>query len=127
MSAPIPQKLELHLSKDSYLPKRFGKRIRALGGTYSSVRGNKHMRFVHLPNDDPGRLLANQLIKQFAMGLRNTVVLRGITHPRPDLRESCLPAWVVCHQASPKDDSPLAAVFAEYEKKWVEAERRHLI
>jgi hypothetical protein len=126
MAASTPQKLELHLNKDSYLPKRFGKRIRSLGGTYSSVRGNKHVRFVHLPNNDQGRCLADQLIKLFSMGLRNTVVLRGILHPRP-LLESTLPAWVVVHHASPRDDSPLAAVFAEYEKKWAEAQRRHLI
>lgn len=41
--------LTLHMPAETTLPKRYGKRIKAVGGHYSDIRGSVDTRYVRLP------------------------------------------------------------------------------
>jgi hypothetical protein len=82
-------KIELHLSPCPELVKRYGKRIKAIGGSYSACRGYDTKRFVDIPATDEGLILCDVLRDQFApmnrkgqrRRQRATVILRGpMTH-----------------------------------------------
>jgi hypothetical protein len=61
-------RFDLHLSPSAELPKRFGKRIRAVGGTYSDCRGYDSVRYVSVPATKAGRVLADELLARFPGG-----------------------------------------------------------
>lgn len=67
--------LELHLSGNPDLPKKFGARIKAVGGRYNAVRGYGHDRYVTIPATETA--LADALIKNFAKGKGTCIIWRG--------------------------------------------------
>jgi hypothetical protein len=71
-----PKSVELHLSTDTDLPAKFGRRIKGLGGTYSDVRGYKDKRFVSLPADQAD--LIDELLLAYPAYKQTTVIMRGI-------------------------------------------------
>lgn len=73
-------------------PRRFGKRVKAAGGSYSSCRGHDHRRYVHLPL--PGNeVLFNTLVCEQQNGC--TVVVRGLEHNIANRRSDSIPVNVV--------------------------------
>jgi len=64
-------KIELHLSPISSetheidLPRRWGHRIRELGGEYSEARGASMVRYVKLPASPAGIALAATLVREY--------------------------------------------------------------
>jgi len=69
--------VELHLSPCPTFTKRFGRRVKALGGRYSDCRGSSYKRFVTVPVAIPeGRVLVDVLVAAYG-GPNTTAVLRG--------------------------------------------------
>lgn len=99
-----PTHVELHLSTDTSLPKRFGKKIKAAGGGYSNCRRRGSHRYVTLPLRDDTRDLINDLLRQYGRtgGKGTTVIARG---PRIEGSQ----AWMSVHTAPHvgEHDSPL--------------------
>ena len=56
--------IELHVNGNTALTKRFGKKIKAAGGTYSECRGHSYKRFVTLPIEG-NEALINALATEF--------------------------------------------------------------
>lgn len=70
--------LELHLSIDPALPRRYGGRIKALGGSYQPCRGYSMQRFAHVPATVEGYALADRLLREYPhRDDGSTVVVRG--------------------------------------------------
>jgi hypothetical protein len=67
-----PEHIELRLSGDPDFPKKFGKRVKAVGGSYTEARGGFTDRFVTLPA--AALDLADEISATF--GLRH-LILRG--------------------------------------------------
>jgi hypothetical protein len=83
--------IELHLGSSPDLPKRYGRKIKAMGGSYRAARGHDTTRFVHIPATDEGLALCDVLRDQFGSYFRTgqrvaTVIFRG-----PETRN--LQAW----------------------------------
>lgn len=72
-----PKTVELHLRADAELPKRFGQRIKAVGGGYSKCRGHTDKRFVKVPINEIE--LINELITTFPDYRSTTVIFRGMS------------------------------------------------
>jgi len=76
--------LEMHLSASpAFTAKRWGHRVKNLGGRYSECRGDRDTRFVELPATRDGYLLADALLRDFRKYGCNktTVVVRGYDLP----------------------------------------------
>lgn len=59
-----PFMVELHLRTDSELPRKYGRAIKGVGGSYSEARGMGSLhRFVKVPNTS--RELINTLVREF--------------------------------------------------------------
>lgn len=72
----IASELELQLSTNPDLPKRFGKQIKACGGRYKHARGyDAYRRFVVIPLSETQ--LIDNLVDNFGTGKKTTVILRG--------------------------------------------------
>ena len=73
------KELEFHFSAygagGSEFTKRFGKRIKALGGRYSDVRGHASKRYVTVPIDGSGKAIT--LILELLEIGSGTIVLRN--------------------------------------------------
>ena len=78
-----PTAVELHLNGSTTLPRKFGKQIKALGGSYSTCRGHNTTRFVTLPvsfTDFSAGAEAHKLVNRLVLDYgfaKTTVVLRG--------------------------------------------------
>lgn len=75
-----PTKVEMHLSVNAELPKRFGTRIKAAGGEYSTCRGYTTKRFVTVPISETE--LINELMAAYGRRFEDdtqkiTVIFRG--------------------------------------------------
>lgn len=119
-----PGSVELHLNPDPSLPRRFGKRIKKMGGSYRAARGHADTRFVSIPWTAEGRDLANTLVEQFGrdFGSKKTVcIMRGgeIKHT--------FPAWVVVQNVPTKCADPMAAALGLYQGKFDQAVKRKII
>lgn len=91
---------EIHVSAyiDDFV-RRFGRKIKQAGGTYSHCRGHEHKRYVKVPNTTEGRQAADVLIASQRAGRRPTIIIRGVG-------EHALPAWVVVtHDAASISDA----------------------
>ena len=102
--------VEAHLNTSSDLPKRFGRRIEAAGGTYSECRGSVDTRFVTLPAD-AGDLL-DALVEAFPHHRKTALIVRGIeiegvvNGRAVTLHHNPGAGRVVCERSN---DSPLSA------------------
>lgn len=81
---PAPTEFELHLSANPDMPKRQGALVKSVGGRYSECRGYNDTRFVHLPNTEAGREIADLLLRTYPGRTSNNakataVILRGGT------------------------------------------------
>lgn len=88
---------ELHLGSTSTLPRRFGEKIKAAGGSYSATRGYNPYRYVTLPEGQDE--LINAILTAYpgpggSTGKKGPVVIARLG----DGRECATPAWVtVCY------------------------------
>lgn len=102
-----PTSFELHINSDPDFTKKFGKKVKAIGGHYRACRGYQTTRFVHIPNTEEGRELAQAILDEFAFDsvkpdkfhLRktSTVISRGL----PLL----LPSWAIVHYTKSIDEA----------------------
>ena len=86
----------MHLSSSPAFTRRFGKKVKALGGRYSHCRGDCSKRFVTLPTTPEGALLADEIVRVHpsfsrSRGRRGTTVIARRCTPRAPQ------AWVDVH------------------------------
>lgn len=74
---PAPEEMELHIYGNPEMPKRFGAKVKALGGSYSACRGYESTRFVYLPLTTEGFALAEELVAAYPDAGQTTVIFRG--------------------------------------------------
>lgn len=88
-----PARFELHVDATAVdrLPARFGRQLKAAGGTYSQCRGGRTTRYVEVPNTREGRAVADAILRAHCLGDASTVITRGVGRN--------LPAWVTVHKA----------------------------
>lgn len=100
-----PYDIELHLSTNPDLPKKYGKAIKAAGGAYTEARGNGCLhRYVTLPRS--ARELIDKLVHEFGAyeGTRPGVMITMIARASDKL-----PAPVAVIDVSTANEHPLAA------------------
>ncbi len=83
ITAALCSAWRIHAPADSDFPRRFGARVRAIGGTFSRIRGQVDCRFVYLPGTPEGRKIADEILALATAdnGRRVTVVAEGSTAP----------------------------------------------
>lgn len=96
-----PTVFEIHVTKwVENFTRKFGRKIKRTGGSYSECRGHTSTRFVKIPNTPEGREVADAVIaadRAAYTDKRTTVVLRGIA--------ATLPAWVTVHEVTSTADA----------------------
>jgi len=116
-----PEAVEMHLSRNPSLPKRFGKAIKAAGGRYNNCRGDSWKRYVTLPLTVENRSLINRLLREYGRtGPKGTTVIaRGTGIDRA-------PSQMVVGRAPyvGENDSPLRHWEERYWQKVVRAAER---
>jgi hypothetical protein len=113
-----PYEVELHLSTDSDLPKKYGKAIKAAGGRYSEARGTGCLhRYVHLPNT--ARKLINTLVAEFGFwhGARSNDKVTMIARPARDK----LPTHVAVGGVTKACEDPIDSFERKLVRKVLEA------
>lgn len=82
-----PTSIEIHANTaPEFTSRGYGRKVKSAGGSYSSVRGDKLNRYVHVPLTHPD--LIDEIISEFGGHRKTTVVFRGgDTHK--------IPAWVI--------------------------------
>lgn len=81
--------IELHIEPAPDFTKRFGAKVKKVGGRYSEVRGDKSKRFVTIPVTAFTTALVQDIVSEFRC---DTVVLRpwvakaDVRYPRRDLK-----------------------------------------
>jgi len=109
-----PGVVRMDLTTSPSLVKRFGKKIKTAGGTYSKCRGYADYRYVSLPLNDDTRDLINTLIREYGKtgGKDTTMVARstGVSGAQ---------AWMDVHYVPHGADSPLRV----FEEKYFQALR----
>jgi hypothetical protein len=131
MPAPDFTWIQLHLSvygeaNKKTLPKRYGKKIKALGGEYTECRGNQTTRFVNLPWTEEGRAIAKALVSEYGAGGKGTpVVIRGID--MSGIEEVYLQAWMEVFYVHREVEDPMADLLKKFEVAWSHALQRGVI
>ncbi len=67
--------VELHISPDPGFVKKYGKRLKAAGGSYRHARGYASSRIVFVPFTHPD--LADAILRDFPGSKKTTVIFRG--------------------------------------------------
>jgi len=93
-----PTSIEIHANTaPEFTSRGYGRKVKAAGGKYSSVRGDKVNRYVHVPITHPD--LIDEIISEFGGHRKTTVVFRGgDTHN--------LPAWVIVQYIPAGSEKP---------------------
>jgi len=132
MPAPNFTWIQLHLSvygdeNGKTLPKRYGKRIKALGGEYTECRGHQTTRYVDLPWTEDGQALANKLVAEYGSGGEKgtPIVIKGVD--MSGIEESYLQAWIVVHNVAKRGDDPMGELLARYQKAFSSALERGVV
>jgi hypothetical protein len=112
---PTPKSIELHLNGSPDFTRKYGHKVKSLGGRYSACRGYSIKRFVDVPWTTEGQSLANELIAEFGNSKRTTVVLRGVS----TFRGKHVHAHVVVHYVSSADANPCETALAAYETQFL--------
>jgi hypothetical protein len=128
VDVPSPGEFELHLNNDPALPKKYGRKVRGIGGSYTSARGYEDTRIVRLPNTSEGRAMANVLAKAFfrpstGSSKTGTIIMREV----PGLTSYATPSWVTVRYFLREVDDPVAVCLASYENAFRQAAERGLI
>lgn len=113
-----PYTVELHLSTDPDLPKKYGRVIKAAGGEYSEARGMSCLhRYVKLPSG--ARELINKLVAEFGFwhGARSNDKVTMIARPAGGYERSRVNT-AVCYILKSATDP-----MAEFERQYV----RHVL
>lgn len=116
MNTPTPDKIELHLAPFGQIDfcKKYGRKIKALGGTYTNCRGYSDRRFVTIPWNEKNKELMNELIRNFQTK-RTLAIIRLGWH-------STLPSYiVVCELPKVLPDDPMKWVLNSFELKYLNA------
>jgi len=121
MPAPDFTWVQLHLSSNVTLPKKYGKKIKALAGDYNECRGYQNTRYVTLPWIEGGRDLANVLVNEYGKGKLVPVVIKGVNMTR--LEGTSLQAWIVVHNVEKTAKNPMAQLRQKYEKAFSQAQQ----
>jgi len=107
----MPYGVRLDLRNDPEFVKKFGKKVKAAGGSYSECRGHQSTRFVTLPCEQEA--LINEIWAAFG-GWERTNKKSGekmgtmvVTLPGG---YSSLPAWVTVHDVAMTDPDPAYAL-----------------
>jgi hypothetical protein len=124
-----PAELELHLGSDPELVRKFGHKIKKIGGRYDKCLGHKVTRYVHVPlttgePDDPGLELANELIKLYGVPLRRNkgkvvVIVRGHC--------ANLEAWIEVQYVDKKSVTPAEDALGGFEAALRIALKRRIV
>jgi len=96
-----PESLEMHLSAysaDAAFLRKWGKTIKASGGSYSSIRGGRDTRFVTMPLNEGTRATINEMMDTEFSFRGSQLVVVARTPGR-------LPSWVLVHTLT-EDDGP---------------------
>ena len=64
-AARLPYEIELHLTSDREMPRRFGAAVKRAGGSYSAARGYELTRYVHLPFTEQAIALGADLLRAY--------------------------------------------------------------
>jgi len=113
-----PTHVELHLSHSPDLPRVFGKKVKAAGGTYTACRGHRRSRSVTLPFTPDTYALINVLVR--AYGNRKTAMIALGT------RVSGSMAWMNVHYVSREEQEPATVFLDRYWKAVQQAVDRGL-
>ena len=101
-----PTRIELHLSGNTEFPRCFGAQVKAAGGTYSSVRGNRLDRSVIVPLTPDTLVLINALVQTYGSH-KTTMIGRGTALYGA-------PAWVTVHNVSREEPEPVTTFLNLY-------------
>jgi len=101
-----PASVEMHFSSYNDLVKRFGRKIKAAGGTYTACRGRRTTRTVCLSLRDDTRALINALVNAYG-GPKTPMIARG-TGVRGSM------AWMDVHYVHKNDDDPVGTFLGLY-------------
>lgn len=104
--------MELHLRPAADFPKKMGKRVKDIGGTYSHCRGNSMTRYVHLPWSDEGCDLLGDILSGEEQPI--TVVFQ---HGMSNVQ-----SWICVHRVESVEDLEVS-----YQKALDSAVRRGLL
>lgn len=108
-----PYCIELHLSPDPELPRKYGKAIKAAGGNYRTARGYAQHRYVTMPNS--AWELINKLVREYS-SIKVTMIAR------PDHDQ--LPAGVAVSYVPSTSDDPMRDFEIAFARKVLRARSR---
>jgi hypothetical protein len=107
----LPYSIRMDLRNDPEFVKKYGKKVKAVGGSYSECRGHQSTRFVVLPSSED--VLINTIWAEFGGADRinkksgekmGTMVAQSVA------LSNHLPAWVTVQEISVKDPDPAYAL-----------------
>jgi len=84
--------IELHLSYSTGFARKYGKRVRAAGGTYSECRGNQTKRYVTISTNPLNHKLINDILWDVSP---DVVMLRGASQGVRDRIGTVAADWVL--------------------------------
>lgn len=113
----VPCSVRLDLKEDPEFVKKYGKKVKAAGGTYSTARVRGNGRYVTLPTTE--RELAAKIWKDFGgyarLNSKSYEKRLGciVIHPAM-LGYHGLPAWTTVHHISLDSEDPIGAVILQF-------------
>jgi hypothetical protein len=120
-----PTEIRLDLSPDPTFTRRFGKRVKALGGSYDHVRGYANRRHVHMPFEtSEQRDLVDAMLQTYPMGgwrKKGTTVVFGCaqrTYPQ---------SWMKVFEVPLNSTEPLKDAARSFCKTYDNAIQRKII
>jgi len=119
---------EIHIGSCSdFTRKGYGRKVKAVGGRFSTCRGYCDKRYVHIPDTPEGRKVADAVIKAFPAGAKTTIISRGVIKAVYEGREDYCRwgnmAWVPVQYVDPRSEGTTEAR-AKCEKAAQQAIRR---
>jgi hypothetical protein len=114
--------VELHLSPSTEFTRKYGKKVKAVGGNYSQVRGNSFQRFVTVPASE--KELIDNLVTEFPKRNSNergtVMILRDLDDAAKEALKcgGSVQAWAtVYYHRHNSQYKPSQALFLFFEKK----------
>lgn len=123
----LPYGVRLDLNNDPAFVKKFGKRVKAAGGSYSECRGHQETRFVNLPCSEEA--LINAIWAEFGRWestSKKSGKKKGVMVATLPTGYSGLPAWVTVHQVEMSDPDPAYALRCNLAQALLHARERGL-
>ena len=122
---PTIGSFELHLYPSAdFTAKGWGRKLRKLGGDFRAARGHDDIRFVFVPNTEPGRKLCGELLARFARHLSTTVIVNTQGEARRFMGDAGAPTCVHYVKNTADPHAAIDKVIAAFQRRYARLVRR---